>query len=859
MRKTILLGIVCALLLLVIAPVSAQDAIKVYYAGPQGAVRNALTLAHDFVLVEDAQQADILVLNGVIPSAARQRYEAGAGLVLFLGPNLNPQSASDLLGIPVELTRKDDPISLIESPGSAKPENNSILWNSAPQIRERYTVMTPISSILPIVSRFEGGEWVVWSLHSEQGRGKAYVVNAFLDGSNLQIQEWAYFNYWIYSLVENAAGRQPASFAAYPGSPVPHEAERVILIGILVGLMALSGGAFVVVRRYSLKHPEALDRLVSRQSVYDERQASTEWEDVGFHRPLGGFMLALMIGLILFIPLIIYQSLILPVYILPSAQALGIWGRVTQFFNLLWTFFDMGTSLAFVKFFSQYRVKDPRKAVQYGQVYVWWQALSGAVQVAMVVLIASVYVPETAYALYSWSIIIHTFIQIPGFYTVMKLAFRGWQRFDYATLLELGTGLIFPMVTQPALVIVMVSWGRSQVAFGQVMGGLIGLGLAAYATEALTFLLGLFLYHRLGYNTRVLFLAHFSWATVKDSFRFGVFDMLGSVAWAGGQAIEILITQTRLVNYTEIWGNWVLAQNFVFGFNATAMLYDNLMPSISEAVSNNYRKLSQYYSAMAYKWGGLINGFLGAALLAVTDRFILGATGPEFARAAGYCIPLLIWGAFQYPSWVSDNVEIGSNRPYLKMLMVALEQVIRVALAFLLIAQFQIYALIIAYFAGLLTKGIVAYFVNSRLCYQQRFYVWQSLIAPLLAGGAHYVVLRWLTGFIWKGDQVTSMLIFLIAILFSFPMYAFFYGLVGGWDDATLEELHVAVGLSNFMRPMVWLFWKTNALGAKISPLHGRFPIDIRADAMLEARSLTDARVKLGNNVADTVETLPGD
>ena len=57
-------------------------------------------------------------------------------------------------------------------------------------------------------------------------------------------------------------------------------------------------------------------------------KAETDWEDIGFHRPLAGFFMAFFLGILIFIPLIIYQNLILPVYILPSAQALGIWGRV---------------------------------------------------------------------------------------------------------------------------------------------------------------------------------------------------------------------------------------------------------------------------------------------------------------------------------------------------------------------------------------------------------------------------------------------------------------------------------------------------------------------------------------------------
>lgn len=53
---------------------------------------------------------------------------------------------------------------------------------------------------------------------------------------------------------------------------------------------------------------------------------------------------------------------------------------------------------------------------------------------------------------------------------------------------------------------------------------------------------------------------------------------------------------------------------------------------------------------------------------------------------------------------------------------------------------------------ALLTKDFVGYFVNHKTCFPQRFYFWQSLAAPRLAGTVHWALLRWLTGFIWKSD-----------------------------------------------------------------------------------------------------------
>ncbi|MGQ9494317.1 MAG: lipopolysaccharide biosynthesis protein [Anaerolineae bacterium] len=839
-------GFIVVILFLVLpGPARAEGTLHVYYAGPIDGVRQALALASDFILTSDPAQAQVLVLNGTVPDregfAARVRQ--GTGLVLILGPSISEEDVATLLGVPVELELRDTPLSLIPAKGLTDPLSSEIVWTSAPQVRQRYYLFSPASDFMPIVLGFEESSHVLGFRQVEQGR--AYVFTPFLDEANPQFQSWAYFNYLVYHLTARACGLSPVSFADFSGSPVPHERERTALYIALAGMLALSGIAFALVRRYSLRHPEALDTLVADRARFMAHEAGTDWEDIGFHRPLGGFLVALMMGILLFIPLIIYQNLVLPVYILPSAQALGIWGRVVQFFNLLWLLFDMGTSVAFIKFFAQYRVHDPRRAIQYGQVFVWWQALSGAFQVALVTAIAGALLPRTSYALYTWSIIIHTMIQIPGFFQVMRHALMAWQRSDYAQILDVSLYTTFPMITQPILVTLMVAWGRTHPVFGAPMSGVLGLGMAAYASELLTFLLGLWLYRRLGYNARLLFLAHFDWGIVKEAFRFGAFEMLGSVAWGVGQSVEILITQAHLVNYAEVWGNWGIAQNFILGFQVVGNLYNSLVPAISEAISHARRTLSQYYAVMAYKWGGFISAFVAAVLLATADRFILGATGPEFVRAATYAVPLIIWGAIQYPSWVGDNVQLAANRPYLKALLVAGEQMMRIILALLLVERLQINALIIAYFIGLLSKDIVAYFINHRLCFPQRFYFWQSLVAPILAGAAHYAVLRWMGGLIWRGDQITSVLIFFIAILPSYPLFVFFYGLFGGWDDNTLDELRRAVDLSSVIRPMAWIFWAASALGARLSPLHGRFPIDIRTVAMEEAKGLTEERVRV--------------
>jgi hypothetical protein len=196
--------------------------------------------------------------------------------------------------------------------------------------------------------------------------------------------------------------------------------------------------------------------------------------------------------------------------------------------------------------------------------------------------------------------------------------------------------------------------------------------------------------------------------------------------------------------------------------------------------------------------------------------------------------------------WLGDALFLGANRPFLRAAMILGEQTIRIGLMVALLAQFQIVALIIAYFVAILVRGVVAYFVAHKYCFQQRFYFWQSLAAPVLAAGLHYLFLSLIAELVWRGDEITSVILFFIGLVPAMPVFFFFYALAGGWDDAGLEETIEAYQMTGFLRPVVnIIFVLPSKWGAKISPLHNRFPISIRASAMEGAKLLTDERVKL--------------
>ena len=167
MRRIFFVLMILEILLSFVPPVAAGSPIRIYYAGPEkNSGYTALTLAPTgtFTFVADPSQADVFVLNGSIPNPAEvaARLNDGAGLVLILGPNLTSQAVQTALGVPLTLQPRNNAVSLTNIP-LKDPLVQQIIWNGAPQVRERSDITTPLSSVQPLVTTYEDGAWVLWS------------------------------------------------------------------------------------------------------------------------------------------------------------------------------------------------------------------------------------------------------------------------------------------------------------------------------------------------------------------------------------------------------------------------------------------------------------------------------------------------------------------------------------------------------------------------------------------------------------------------------------------------------------------------------------------------------------------------
>jgi hypothetical protein len=76
-------------------------------------------------------------------------------------------------------------------------------------------------------------------------------------------------------------------------------------------------------------------------------------------------------------------------------------------------------------------------------------------------------------------------------------------------------------------------------------------------------------------------------------------------------------------------------------------------------------------------------------------------------------------------------------------------------------------------------------------------------------------------------------------------LYSFFIGLFGGYDKNTLAELDKATAMVTGVKGLARAYYKMAAAGARISPLHGRFPMKMHDEAMREAEELTKIKLDI--------------
>lgn len=706
-----------------------------------------------------------------------------------------------------------------------------VSWNAAPQVAVR---PLPLPAGFAVLVR--AGDAPLVAAGTVAGR-RVVVWTAPLEArDNRELAVWPLLGHALHASLRHAAGARAPGLAQWRGAPLPGAGTRVLAFAALALLWPLTLWAYRRARRTPMPGAEVLER-------YSRPAAAAQWSEPGFARPLGGFFVFLGASIVLLGPYFWLLTVVMPNRVQPFPQADGIWGAIVGFFELAFFLFDFATGTAFARFFAANRLTDPGRSLGFAQLFVWWQILSGLLQVTGVaLLVLAGPLPSSTYALYGFLVLLHGLVQYPGAFGAPVHLLQGAQRFDYSSIADILEKRVLGVVLPIPFVLLGRAWGAAHPLYGEAFGAIVGLGVGAYVTQWCTLVVGLWLCRRAGLPVRPLVGAAFGRREVREMFAFGGKAIIGQVAFRATNAIEVVVLTSLLANYTEWLGIWSLLGNrFGFLVLLAYAFFDSGVPVFGEALGAGKRALGQYLVARYLQFATLWGAVVFAVLAALGPRFILGALDPQWHRAADLVVVAAFARALACPGWVSDALQRGANHPLLFSWVLTGEQLFRLALFAVLVPPLQVTGLYVAILISLSAKTIVAWWLNHRRILPIRLSAWQSLGAPVATGAALWVLLRAAAALLDPEGAVATQALFYggaaAAIFTSF----FLLAALGGLDAPGLDEIDRASRMTSLFAPVSRALAAAARAGARLSPLHGRFPQPAAQDGLAEAAELRQA------------------
>ncbi|MDX1797973.1 MAG: oligosaccharide flippase family protein [Candidatus Lokiarchaeia archaeon] len=849
---------------------------------------NVSTISDSEPLVSIGSWIETVILFDVEFNSSEQQIisnfvNTGGSVIIFMGQNLY-ENATLLEGLGLldnalfEVGKsKNQEIMLSIVNNASYSISKNIDWNSAPEMKVNNMTIIPIaslnSSVKRIVDVYPASKNLQIDLYRQpfmvertKGSGKVILFSGWLEANaNLDFKVWPYFNYLLYGLIFESLSSSYQIYPVWPYSPVPHLLDQVI-IGIIIAILAvLAIGLFVVLKKRSnlaidqktietlkLKAEEEEQKKLEEAEALEKKleehiDLKDDWEVIGVHRQLGGFLFTLFLGLILVLPQLLVSNYIMPQFIQPYPQAAGWYNYAYNFFQIIWVLFDFGTSFALAKYFAQHRVKNPEKAIHYIQIYVWWQIFTGIIQISLIAFIGSIIFPYTNLAHMSWIFVVYSFVQYPGVFLVFMYTFQGMQRSDYYLILYIAWEVVFLLVGQVAFCYIGRLWGAANPIFGEALGAGIGYAIARCFDFWMTFLISILIFRKQGFSPKTCFRIDFSKEEIKETLVYGSRLGIGEGFVQIGWFIQVIITSTFVANYSNNLGWFNLTWTLGYIVLLVSLFSNTLLGAYSESFSHNKKTLTKLYIYQAFRWGNYFGFFILSVLFATGAKFLVGAAGEEYgAPAVKFLIPLLFFHAGGIYSWLVDPVFQGTGHTNYAMVVWIIEQTARALLMFLFVILFRDMVLVIvAYIPAVLIKDVIGWWIVRKKIIKFKLYPFKTFITPVLSAIINFVVLYYLGELIWTfplGDQIiNTAILFILGIFVFIFFYAFLDGFLGGYDDNTLEEFQRATSLvtTRGIRAFPKTMYRLAKLGSKISPFHSRYKIDIYEEAMKEAYDLT--------------------
>lgn len=567
------------------------------------------------------------------------------------------------------------------------------------------------------------------------------------------------------------------------------------------------------------------------------------WNEVGFHKTMGGYFYNIILT-ILEMALGLIMSGIFLSYLYPYPESQGYSGIVGSLFSLFYLIFDLGTASTMERFVSESRIKDIKRMIKYIQWFIWYQSMTGLVQVSVLMIYILKFARYSELAYLSWLMIISSAGQFPGYFGVFKSTLDSLQLYNKSNLLGFVQGQLMGRITEVGFIIFFKYYGINNPRIGEIMGIAIGASVGSYVSGLLALFLSAWFFSKAmkneGISVRDCFRVEFDWPLIKEVLIFGLKTGLPSIIF---NALNFTIflnylayipqypTMSRLVGMTSTL-LWVLGRYA----GASTALY-------SESYLNNKKNLVQFYLAQSWRFIFQMQFFLisilGAVYFILHDAF--AALHILYYNAIfPFLFPMV--GVYIVNAFFSqcDPIIIGANKPMANFVIGFIWTITNVIVSYLLVVVYKIpytgingIIFVLVYKDMILTIifGTIKYIFIHKKIVPLKFPLWQGVVAPVSACLISFLIELSVTFTVYKylnekfGFLTALFPIFVTYLFCGIVVYFALHAYFGGYDTETLEYLRRCVDISGPSKIMVKFIYKSASKMSSKSKFHNKFPI----------------------------------
>ncbi|MBN2154370.1 MAG: hypothetical protein JW839_23140 [Candidatus Lokiarchaeota archaeon] len=658
-------------------------------------------------------------------------------------------------------------------------------------------------------------------------------------------------------------------------------------------------------RKRKVKEDQEVVSIQDEKDVIENivKKKETGWDEVGFARPIGGFFYNYILFIVGALIVLALGTTLLPA-VVPYPEIFGYSTIVTSYFKLMFMLFDAGLGDALGRFLPEYRIKNPKRAMEYISFFIWFQMFTGLVQVTMVAVFVVSWLPQMTIAHLAWMMLIYSTVQYPGMLSIFANVLRSYQQFGKIQLISFLQDTLIQNITTVVFALVFGYWFDTIPNLGFVMGAAIGYIIGQYVDDFIALILGAKFFSDVmkatGFTALDALRPRFSRAVVKESLDFGLKTMIGPVYGVAFEFVRLNVMIWLLPSYATWIGLLSLAKGIAGLANIAGPTASWTGISFSEAFNNGKTNLTYHYTKSALKWITFVSAFFLPELIIAIPTLLFSAIkilGTDWILAipliAPSCIEPLLATYDAMPMSVIAKVgkRLGEKErdgrveyQAMKGSHILERQVFSIAetslnfgilVLFIWLAPFfggiNVYTFILAPIPVRIIFVIVGWtYIDKRIIPLKptRDWLGQGVVATGVATAAFCGILYVLIFVIYPGLYDVTLsgfrsafpsgdtaeylallpgVLIILASLLVFPecIFAPLYALFGGWDDVSLEDFRKAALLAGPSKGITMLMYKISKFFHDRSPWKNRFAFKNTDLALKEADELLQIRREL--------------